>query len=314
VADIVTIGEVLVEIMAEHVGQRFDEPGRWLGPYPSGAPAILADQAARCGARVALIGCVGDDPFGQLNRDRLLLSGVDVTALIDVPVTTGCAFVTYRGDGGRDFVYHIANSAAGALRRDHVRPTMVDGCRWFHVMGSSLVSDEVGEAILHALALARRSGARLSLDPNARKELLGRPGAREMLDRLVAEADLLLASEEDLEHLAPGRDEASAVERLLRGRATQVVVKRGARGCASYVSGEAVIEQAAFTVDEIDPTGAGDCFGGTFLARLLDGCPTADGLRDAAAAGAMAVRERGPMQGNTTSGDIAAFIAQAEGR
>ena len=46
-AQIVTIGEILVEIMATRIGQTFLEPGLFAGPYPSGAPAIFADQAAK---------------------------------------------------------------------------------------------------------------------------------------------------------------------------------------------------------------------------------------------------------------------------
>ena len=48
--DILTIGEILAEILSDHVGQVFYRPGRLLGPYPSGAPAIFIDQAARMGA------------------------------------------------------------------------------------------------------------------------------------------------------------------------------------------------------------------------------------------------------------------------
>ena len=70
-AQIVTIGEILVEIMATRIGQTFLEPGLFAGPYPSGAPAIFADQAARVGAATAMIGCVGPDDFGTLNLDRL---------------------------------------------------------------------------------------------------------------------------------------------------------------------------------------------------------------------------------------------------
>ncbi|WP_210725874.1 hypothetical protein [Modicisalibacter radicis] len=51
--DIVTAGEMLAEFVAERPGQRFDAPGRFQGPFPGGAPAIFASQAARMGARVA---------------------------------------------------------------------------------------------------------------------------------------------------------------------------------------------------------------------------------------------------------------------
>ena len=310
---IVTAGEILVELMAERVGQGYLEPGSWLGPYPSGAPAILADQAARCGAEVAILACVGDDDFGRLNLRRLADAGVDTGAIRTVGATTGCAFVAYREDGGRDFVYHLADSAAGRLRREHVDAAAFADCRWFHVMGSSLFDAAMTDAVLHAARTARAAGARLSFDPNVRKELLARPGVAAAIDELARDADLLLASEDDVAHLAPGLPEAEAVARLLDGRASRVLLKRGARGSALHEraadGGPArVLEQPAFAVEEVDPTGAGDCFGGTFLACLVQGLPAAECLRNAAAAGAMAVRRRGPLEGNSTLGQIARFL------
>ena len=72
---IITIGEILVEIMANDVGDGFLEPIALTGPFPSGAPAIFIDQAAKLGQPCGLIGCVGDDDFGRLNVERLRRDG-----------------------------------------------------------------------------------------------------------------------------------------------------------------------------------------------------------------------------------------------
>ena len=64
---ILTIGEILVEIMATERGDGFLDPVKLIGPFPSGAPAIFIDQAARFGQPAAMIGCVGDDDFGRVN-------------------------------------------------------------------------------------------------------------------------------------------------------------------------------------------------------------------------------------------------------
>lgn len=57
-SDVLTVGELLAEFMAERVGQTFSEPGTFLGPYPSGAPAIFADQVAKTGTSSAMVGWV----------------------------------------------------------------------------------------------------------------------------------------------------------------------------------------------------------------------------------------------------------------
>ena len=64
----VTIGEILVEIMATTRGDGFLAPIDLVGPYPSGAPAIFIDQCARIGGSAAIVACVGDDDFGMFNR------------------------------------------------------------------------------------------------------------------------------------------------------------------------------------------------------------------------------------------------------
>lgn len=64
---IVTIGEILVEIMAVEKGTGFLEPQPLIGPFPSGAPAIFIDQVGRLGHPAAIVSAVGDDDFGRLN-------------------------------------------------------------------------------------------------------------------------------------------------------------------------------------------------------------------------------------------------------
>src|SRR6218665_835571 len=78
---IMTMGEILVEIMATRRGQSLRAPRSRAGPYASGAPAIFIDQVARLGHPAAIIGCVGDDDFGWLNIERLQRDGVDTSAI-----------------------------------------------------------------------------------------------------------------------------------------------------------------------------------------------------------------------------------------
>ena len=87
-----------------------------LGPFPSGAPAIFIDQVAKLGQPCGIVSCVGNDDFGLVNLDRLSADGVDVNAVeVRDGYATGSAFVRYRDDGARDFVYNIKNSACGQV-------------------------------------------------------------------------------------------------------------------------------------------------------------------------------------------------------
>jgi fructokinase len=311
-AEIVAIGEILVEIMATEIGQTFLAPGLFRGPYPSGAPAIFADQAARMGARTALIGCVGPDDFGTLNLRRLEASGVETGWIRRIPdTTTGSAFVTYRPDGDRDFIFNIRNSASARLCADQLDPAAFAGCRFFHVMGSSLFDAKIAQTVREGAALAREAGALISFDPNIRKELLGVPEVRRTIEDILAEADLLLPSTADLSFLHPERAEDEAAELLMDGR-RMVVLKKGAAGCMLLRPGGS-LTLPALAVEEVDPTGAGDCFGATFVASLVRGVPADQALRLANAAGALAVQKQGPMEGNSTPALIDAFLQSRSG-
>jgi fructokinase len=312
--EIVTIGELLVEIMAETVGQSFAVPGRYLGPYPSGAPAIFADQAARLGIPTSLIATIGEDDFGTLALERLRRDGVETGAIRRVPgATTGTAFVTYAADGARHFIFHLADAAPGQLAASDLDPAMFAECRTLHIMGSSLFSPGIIRAVERAIALATEAGARLSFDPNIREPLLRQPGVAEAIRGIAARAEILMPSEADLAFLCPGTAIDTAIDGLLSQGTQCVFLKRGAGGTL-YADRTQRIATPAFAVREIDPTGAGDCTGATFLAGLLRDLPLEAMLRRANAAGALAVGARGPMEGNSDAASLAAFITTANPR
>jgi sugar/nucleoside kinase (ribokinase family) len=307
---ILTMGEILVEIMAAERGQSFRRPGTLIGPYASGAPAIFIDQVARLGSRCAMIGCVGDDDFGALNVERLRADGVDVSGIAVIKTaTTGSAFVTYREDGERDFIFNIANSASGQLSVDNIREDFLNDCRHFHVMGSSLFSFRIIEAMKKAIETVKGHGGTVSFDPNVRKEMLRVPEMREALDFVLDYTDVFLPSGNEVTLLATAGSEAGAIDELLKRGVREVVVKRGKDGCSFY-DGTSETHLPAFSVEEIDPTGAGDCFGATYIACRSQGMEAGQALRYACASGAMAVTAMGPMEGTATLAELDAFIAK----
>lgn len=300
---IVAIGEILVEIMADTRGPGFREAQALTGPYPSGAPAIFIDQVARLGHPAAMIGAVGDDDFGALNVDRLRDDGVDVSAIaVHAGASTGSAFVRYREDGGRDFVFNLRDSANRFIRLGEPARAVLEEAGHLHIVGSSLGADAVAATVLEALAVEKAQGGTVSFDPNIRKEMLDAPGLAERLQLVLDATDLFLPSGEEMGLLA-----ADAGELLDRG-VRAIVHKQGAAG-ARYIDRTTDLFQAGFTVDEIDPTGAGDVFGATFVVGWLDGLDPAVNLRRACAAGALAVMRRGPMEGVSTADELDRLLA-----
>lgn len=306
----VCVGEILVEIVATTVGEGFLAAQPLVGPYPSGAPAIFIDQCGRLGGRAAMIGAVGDDDFGRVNLDRLRMDGVDVSAVaIDHEYPTGSAFVRYRATGERDFVYNIANSAASRFGWDDAVDALVRRAGHIHVMGTALSMPSACSVIDRAVEIIKARGGTLSVDPNLRKEL--RPDARieYQFAELVAKADLLLPSGDELERAAGVAGEAAALQRLFDLGVGEVVLKRGVDGATCFSRDGSRLDAAAFVVTEVDPTGAGDCFGGAYVACRRLGMGPEKALTYACAAGARNVTVRGPMEGAGTRAELDAFIA-----
>lgn len=311
----VCLGEILVEIVATTVGAGFLTAQPLIGPYPSGAPAIFIDQCGRMGGAAAMIGAVGDDDFGRVNLDRLSADGVDVSAVaVDPDYPTGSAFVRYRADGSRDFVYNIARSAAARLSWTPAAAALIGRAGHLHVMGSALSMPGACDVIDRALDVVKARGGTLSVDPNLRKELRLDAATEARFAALVARADLLLPSGDELERAAGVAGEAAAVARLFDLGVREIVLKRGAEGASCFSQDGSRSDALAFVVAELDPTGAGDCFGGAYVTARRLGLPVTDALTYACAAGARNVTHRGPMEGAGTRAELDAFIASTQRR
>lgn len=306
----ITAGEILVEIMATSIGAGFLEAQPLIGPFPSGAPAIFIDQVARLGCPAGIISAVGADDFGRLNIARLERDGADVSAIEVLPeMPTGSAFVRYREDGARDFVFNIAKSASGKIRMTNNAKALIARAGHVHVMGSAFAIPGIAEILMDAVAEVKSRGGSVSFDPNLRKELLaGQADARMLLDRILAVTDLLLPSGDELAVAAGVDDEGSAIASLLTLGISEIVLKRGAQG-ASWFGSAGRFDCPAFIVDELDPTGAGDCFGAAYVTCRRQGKSPQEALRYANAAGARTVTKQGPMEGVSSFAELDEFIA-----
>jgi len=285
---LLVVGEALVEIMRPRRGLPLDVPGPFEGPFPSGAPAIAADAAARSGADVTLIATVGNDPFGRLLISRLSAGRVNTAnmRILDDAVT-GVAFVAYDQTGSREFVFHVANAAPARLRPSDLGSTP-EGATWIHVSGSSLaLSESLAATVLTAVERVRDIGGSVCFDPNWRAGAAGATAALSGAERLLEVASLVLPSVGELEALG-----TSAVALARRG--VLVCETDGSNGARLY-QGDSMTMIPGIATQEIDPTGAGDVFSGTFLAVFM---ATADPVRAAQAANAAAaahVMTMGPM-------------------
>lgn len=164
-------------------------------------------------------------------------------------------------------------------------------------MGSALSVPSACEVIDKAVDIVKTRGGTLSVDPNIRKGTQARRGDRTAVCPARGYGRSAAALREELERAAGVEGETNAIRRLFEIGVKEIVLKRGADGATYYNREGERIDAPAFIVAEIDPTGAGDCFGGAYLTCRRLGMSAADALTYAAAAGARNVTVVGPMEG-----------------
>lgn len=212
-----------------------------------GQAANVAAWAAELGADTRCVGKRGDDPAGELVARELAELGVELVG--PVAGTTGVV-VSIVGDGDRSLASDpgvAPNFAPEELAAGWVE------CDVLHLSGYALLRDPIAATALLASRLARKHGARVSVDVAAWTEIrsYGPVRFRELLDELAP--DVLFATEAEWE--------------LLGGAyltAPVGVLKRGARGCTVFTE-DAKLDFAALETEVVDPTGAGDALAAGFL-------------------------------------------------
>jgi sugar/nucleoside kinase (ribokinase family) len=307
-ADIWIMGELLVEIMRPRPGMPLRETGAFQGPFPSGAPGIFIDTAARLGHSAAIISGVGDDDFGRCILDRLNADGVRTDLVQVFPGrSTGVAFVMYERDGSRRFIFHWDGTPA--VMAGVPDPRKIGSPKLFHVMGCSLMAnDGFRDRVFQAVEMFAGRGARITFDPNIRFELLRGRTVESIVGPVMSRCSVLFPGEKELALLS-GRDDPEEGARALFDShpLEAIVLKRGGRGC-SVITPSSRVDVPAFRIREKDPTGAGDCFDAGFLCGRLEGRSLEESARMAAAVGALNARAFGPMEGTINPDAVAAMM------
>ncbi|HBO37366.1 MAG TPA: sugar kinase, partial [Pasteurellaceae bacterium] len=238
---LLTIGEILVEIVATTKGNGFLEAQPLIGPFPSGSPAIFIDQAGKLGFPCVILSRVGNDDFGTLNIQRLNKDGVDVKGIeVAIGETTGSAFVRYRNDGNRNFIFNILHSACGKLTLNTTAKAIIEECDALHIMGSALITPNLQELVLWAVKNIKQRGGKISFDPNLRNELINQSGLTETLLQVLEKTDIFLPSGNEMFIFTTAQKESEAIDELLEKGISEIILKRGNQGASFFSKKERI--------------------------------------------------------------------------
>lgn len=245
--------------------------------FCGGKGANQATAAARLGADVAMIGCVGDDPFGQQLTAQLVANGVDDRHVRIVDVTTGRAFPVIADDEVFILIAAGANGVTGVADADSAAETLA-------AADVLLLQGEVGGAgAARAAELASDAGTTVVFNPA--------PVVDDVVAAVMPFADVVIAN----------RTEVDLID---VPTTAQLVVTLGAYGA---VIGDSSVP--SFPTEVVDPTGAGDSFCGALAVGLAEGLDLVEAVRRGCAAGALACRKAGAEPSMPTRDALDALLA-----
>jgi fructokinase len=264
---ILVCGEALIDLFVETGRREMVRGGLPALAVAGGSPFNLAVGIARLGARSGFLAGLSTDAFGRMLAERLAGEGVDLALAKASPRPTPLAIVSTGPDGQPAYTFHAENCAHADLSPADVPARLPDAVRAVAMGSFSLAMEPVGST--YAALAAREAGRRVvSLDPNLRPDLIADLARwRERFAGLVANADIVKLSDEDLRTAYGGLPEAEAAARWLAAGAALVVVTAGPCGATAYhACGRIAVPGRAVRV--IDTVGAGDTFHAALLARL----------------------------------------------
>jgi fructokinase len=275
---------------------------------PGGSPGNVAIGLARLGVRTRMLARFSGDLLGRRLRAHLDANGVDLSHAVPAVEPSSMAIVAVREDGSAEYDFRL-EGAADWQWTDAELVTALDGADAL-CLGSLATVLEPGAEVLRRLAAKRRSDATVVYDPNLRPEVTGvTDQVFAVVEELVALADVVKVSEEDLAALRPGRPVQDVARDWLSRGPRLVVVTRGAAGVVALCRSCGSVERPARPVEVVDTVGAGDSFQAALvhgLGRLgllgadtsaawrgLDADRLADVLDRAATAAAITCSRRG---------------------
>jgi fructokinase len=256
---ILVAGEALIDVVPA------SETSDVLAAHPGGGPFNAARTIARLERPVAYLGRLSRDRFGQRLEARLAEDGVRLDAVVHTDEPTTLALADVDELGVARYRFYTEGTAAAGLTPEAALAARPDEVRIVHAGTLGLVLEPTASAL--EAVIARLSGhAMVFVDPNVRPDIILDASAyRERLARVLSRSHVLKVSEEDLDWLAPGRRSVDAVRELLAGGPSVGLLTRGASGALVItMDAEAAVPSPRTKV--VDTIGAGDAFGGGFVA------------------------------------------------
>lgn len=268
--DVIALGELLIDFT---MNGKSEQGNNLFEANPGGAPCNVLAILRKLGKKTAFIGKVGDDQFGRLLRETIEEAGINSdNLLVDKEINTTLAFVHTFPDGDREFSFYRKPGADMMLKKEEIHEESIAKARIFHFGTLSMTHDDVREATMKAVELAKKNGLLISLDPNLRPPLWSSLElAKEQMLAAMEYCDILKISDNEIQFITGVEDYDEGIQ-IIRDRfqIPLVCLTLGKDGSRAYYK-DIRVEVPGFAQEHVaDTTGAGDTFCGSVLNYVLE--------------------------------------------
>ena len=252
---VLVIGEALVDVV--------ERDGREPQPHAGGSPFNVAVGLARLDVPTVLAAQIGPDAYGDLLREHLHYSDVQLAELAPAPERTSTAIASLADDGSASYAFELSWDPVALPDPGGFEAVHVGSLGTAIEPGASLVADLVLGADVMGVAVSYDPNVRLAVEPDAEVW-------RRVFAAIAPHASIIKLSDEDAAALFPGEDVRELARRLAADHAI-VAITLGGDG-AVVAAGSELVSVPPADVRVVDTIGAGD----SFMAAMLSWCAMYD--------------------------------------
>jgi sugar/nucleoside kinase (ribokinase family) len=274
----------------------------------AGTAAGPAVDLAKLGARVRVIGALGDDLLGDIVTAAMSRHGVDTASLVrKKDVQTSATILPIRPNGERPAL-HVPGATRLFAYAD-IDLAHLNGSRALLIGAPDALAGMTGEELAAVAQKAKSHGALVAVDVLHP----GRPEDLQRLAPLLAQADWFMPNEDQLLNLTGRASLAEAMDDILTVGTQGVAVTQGANGClVATQQTQAPESLPALAIDVVDTTGCGDGFTAGMLAGLLLEATPQDAAWLGIACGSLVATGLGSDAGIESLGQVLDFLGGKE--
>jgi fructokinase len=225
-----------------------------------GSPMNVASGLARLGHQSGYFTKLSSDMFGVRMRDWLVASNIDISLSLNTDLNTTLAIVELADDGSARYVFYTSNTADVSIVKSELPSTLSSDIKLLHFGSYSTAVEPTASTLAH-FARVESTSRVISYDPNLRPSI--EPDIdkwREMFGQFAASANVIKASDEDIETLLGKNREDHFVADCFAKGAQLVFITRGPDGASGFKPDGASVHAEGVSVDVVDTVGAGDTF------------------------------------------------------